>query len=57
MLTQGKSIDEALQYLAHSLTNKLTHDTTHALHQAGREGRKDLLEAARLLLNITDEIK
>jgi glutamyl-tRNA reductase len=54
MLEQGKSPDEALQYLAHTLTNQLTHDTTHALNKAGREGRTDLLEAARVLLQLQD---
>jgi glutamyl-tRNA reductase len=55
MLTQGKSPEEALRYLAHTLTNQLTHDATHALNQAGREGREDLLEAARILLQLRSE--
>jgi glutamyl-tRNA reductase len=55
MLAQGKSPEEALQYLAHTLTNQLTHDTTIALNKAGREGREDLLEAARILLQLPDE--
>lgn len=56
MLRQGKSAEEVLQYLAHRLTNKLTHAPTHALHQAGREGDQALLEAARLLLNLPDDL-
>jgi glutamyl-tRNA reductase len=55
MLAQGKSPDEALQYLAHTLTNQLIHDATHALNKAGREGRDDLLDAARTLLQLPDE--
>ncbi|MDQ4147980.1 MAG: glutamyl-tRNA reductase, partial [Pseudomonadota bacterium] len=55
MLAQGKSPQEALQYLAHTLTNQLTHDASFALNKAGREGRDDLLEAARTLLQLADE--
>ncbi|MBA2410202.1 MAG: glutamyl-tRNA reductase [Gammaproteobacteria bacterium] len=55
MLMQGRSPDEALQYLAHALSNQLTHDATHALNKAGREGRYDLLEAARILLQLPDD--
>ena len=52
MLEQGKSIDEVMQYLAYTLTNKLTHDPTEALNLAGKEGKNELIEAARILLNI-----
>ena len=52
MLEQGKSTDEVLQYLAFTLTNKLTHDPTEALNLAGKEGKNELIEAARILLNI-----
>jgi glutamyl-tRNA reductase len=52
MLAQGKAPDEVLQYLAHTLTNQLTHDATFALNKAAREGREDLLEAARVLLQL-----
>jgi len=55
LLRKGKSPDEALQYLAHALSNQLTHDATHALNKAGREGRDDLLEAARILLRLSDD--
>jgi glutamyl-tRNA reductase len=55
MLAQGKSPQEALQYLAHTLTNQLTHEASFALNKAGREGRNDLLEAARTLLQLADE--
>lgn len=52
MLEQGRPIEEVLQYLAYTLTNKLTHDPTEALHLAGEEGRNELIRAARILLNI-----
>lgn len=57
MLAQGKPPEEVLRYLAHSLTNRLTHDATHALHEAGRDGRTELLEAARVILNLPDNMK
>ena len=52
MLEQGKSVDEVLQYLAHTLTNKFTHDPTEALNQAAKQGKNELIEAARILFNI-----
>ena len=55
MLQQGKPADTILEYLAYTLTNKLTHGPTRALNLAGRQGRRDLLEAAKILLNLEDE--
>ena len=55
MLEQGKSIDEVLRFLAYTLTNKLTHDPTEALNIAGKEGKVELIEAARILLNISSD--
>ncbi|HHB12943.1 MAG TPA: glutamyl-tRNA reductase [Chromatiales bacterium] len=55
MLRGEKSPEHALRYLAHTLTNRLTHDPTHALHVAGREGRTELIEAARALLNLPED--
>ncbi|MEA3413092.1 MAG: glutamyl-tRNA reductase [Pseudomonadota bacterium] len=57
MLRQDKSPEEVLRYLAHSLTNRLTHDATQAMHEAGRDGRTELLEAARSILNLPDDVK
>jgi glutamyl-tRNA reductase len=57
MLNHGKPAEEVLHYLAHTLTNKLTHDATHSLNQAGRDGRRDLLSAARFLLNLPSKTK
>jgi glutamyl-tRNA reductase len=51
MLQSGKSADQALEFLAHTLTNKLLHNTTTRLDQAARDGRQDLLEAAHEILN------
>jgi glutamyl-tRNA reductase len=54
MLHSGKSPEEVLDYLAHTLTNKLLHDTTVRLDNAARTGRHDLLQAAREILNPDD---
>ncbi len=55
MIEQGKPADEAIEYLAHTLTNRLIHDATNAMNQAGQEGREELLNAARELLKLDDE--
>jgi glutamyl-tRNA reductase len=57
MLDQGKTPEEALQYLAHSLTNKLTHEPTTNLNLAAREGRLDMIENARELLGLDSSSK
>ncbi|MEN8132150.1 MAG: glutamyl-tRNA reductase [Pseudomonadota bacterium] len=54
MAKQGKPTEQVLEYLAYTLTNKLTDGPTRALNQAGREGRRDLLEAATILLNLDE---
>jgi len=55
MLDQGKSAEEALQFLAHTLTNKLTHEPTINLNLAAREGRLEMIENARELLGLDSE--
>jgi glutamyl-tRNA reductase len=52
MLRRGAPPEEALQFLANVLTNKLLHGPTVQLRRAGAEGRDDLLEAARRLLEV-----
>ncbi|MEJ2114640.1 MAG: glutamyl-tRNA reductase [Gammaproteobacteria bacterium] len=52
MLEQGKSTEEVLQFIAHTLTNKLTHEPTEAMHIAAKQGKNELIDAARILLNI-----
>lgn len=52
LLARGKSPQEVLQFLAHTLTNKLTHAPSANLRQAAAEGRADFLRAARELLNL-----
>ena len=48
-LAQGKDPVAVLEQLSASLTNKLIHGTTKNLDRAAREGREDLLNAAREL--------
>jgi glutamyl-tRNA reductase len=52
MLAGGKPPEEVLQYLAHTLTNKLLHAPSARIRQAGYEGEAQLLEAAHLLLQL-----
>ncbi len=54
MIARGAPPEEALEYLANVLTNKLLHAPTVQLRRAGAEGREDLLEAARRLLELDD---
>lgn len=52
LLAQGKSPEEAIDYLAHNLTNKLLHDPVTALNLAAREGRKDIILSAHELFDL-----
>ncbi len=51
-LRNGKSPEEALGYLAHTLTNKLIHAPSANLTEAGRQGRSELIKAARTLFDL-----
>ena len=51
-LNRGKSSEEALNFLAHTLTNKLLHTPSSQLRQAGSEGQTELLEAANTLFQL-----
>ncbi len=53
-LHNGKSPEQALQYLAHTLTNKLLHTPSTQLRQAGFDGEMEVLEAANTLFQIKD---
>ncbi len=44
-LTAGKTPEEVMQYVAHTLTNKLIHEPTKRLRQAGEDNREDLMDA------------
>jgi glutamyl-tRNA reductase len=48
-LNKGKSPEEVLQFMGHTLTNKLLHTPSAQLRQAGFNGQIELLEAANTL--------
>jgi len=48
-LAQGKSAEEAMAFLARTLTNKLLHQPSATLRQTGENSRHDLLDFARQL--------
>lgn len=49
-LKRGRGPDETLEWLAHTLCNRLTHNPTQALNEAGQDNDHSLLDAARTLL-------
>ncbi len=51
-LNNGKDPEEVLQYLAHTLTNKILHTPSTQIRQAGFQGQQSLLKAADALLKI-----
>ncbi len=51
MLAQGRSPQQALEYLAHTLTNKLLHAPSANLRSAALRGDHDLLHAAARLFD------
>lgn len=57
LLNNGESAEEALKFLAHTLTNKLAHDSTVAMNKAAHSGDNNLLEAADKLLNLSSNDK
>jgi len=55
MLAGGRDPGEVLQYLAHTLTNKLTHAPSVQIRQAAETGDAALLQAALHLYNLTKD--
>ncbi len=51
-LRRGRGADETLEWLANTLCNRLTHDPTQALNEAGKDNDLSLLDSARALLRI-----
>ncbi len=49
---EQQSPEETLQYLAHTLTNKLLHTPSAQLREASSSGNQNILEAAKHLLQI-----
>jgi len=54
-LERGEQPEQVLEYLAHTLTNRLLHVPTTRLRQAGEDGEQALMDAARRLLDIDDD--
>jgi glutamyl-tRNA reductase len=52
MLANDKNPGQVLDYLAHTLTNKLIHEPSVQLRQAGECGNTELLQAALQLFNL-----
>jgi glutamyl-tRNA reductase len=55
MLKNGRDPEEIIDFLSHTLTNKLLHDATCNLNQAARTGRSDLLSTARELFDLDSD--
>ena len=55
LIENGKSPEEALGFLAHTLTNKLLHTPSSRLRQAGRDGQMELLEAANEIFQLRNK--
>jgi len=53
MVESGKPAEEALTFLAQTLTNKLLHTPSVRLRQAGRDGNTQLLDAANELFQLS----
>ena len=53
-LRGGKSPEESLRFLAHTLTNKFLHAPSTRLRQASSEGEFSLLQAAETLFRLKD---
>ncbi|PLX60456.1 glutamyl-tRNA reductase [Sedimenticola selenatireducens] len=54
-MQSGKSPEESLRFLAHTLTNKLLHTPSTQIRQAGFEGQSEILEAANTLFQISEK--
>jgi glutamyl-tRNA reductase len=53
-MRSGKDADECLKFLANTLTNKLLHTPSSQIRQAGHDGQTELLQAANMLFQISD---
>ncbi|HWP94956.1 MAG TPA: glutamyl-tRNA reductase [Gammaproteobacteria bacterium] len=55
MLAAGRPAEEVVQFLAHTLTNRLLHTPTARLRALPADAHADLLRAARQLFGLDDE--
>jgi glutamyl-tRNA reductase len=56
-LKNGKSAEEALHFLAHTLTNKLGHMPTQTMNHAAHSGDLEILKSAKRLLGLSNIAK
>jgi glutamyl-tRNA reductase len=54
-LARGEDPERVLNQFARALTNKIVHQPTNALSQAGREGRLEVIEWSRELFGIDSQ--
>lgn len=52
LLARGRTPQQVLEYMAHTLTNKLMHTPSVALREAAQQGDRDLLRSAERLFDI-----
>jgi glutamyl-tRNA reductase len=55
MLAAGRDPQQVVDFLAHTLTNKLTHQPSVQIRQAAENGNVELLQAALQLFNLNKE--
>ncbi len=55
MIEQGQPPEDALQFLARTLTRRLIHPPTVALRRAGRDEQTERIDAARVLLGLDED--
>ena len=53
-MKNGEPAEDAMNFLAHTLTNKLLHNPSKNINKAAHEGDETLLKAAKKLLNIQE---
>jgi len=54
-LDLGKPAEEVIQFLAHTLTNKLLHDPSSSLRDAAAQGRMEVIRAAQDIFNLKNK--
>lgn len=54
-IQQGQNAEDAVKFLARTLTNKFLHLPSSQLREAGKRGQKDVIEAARKLFLGSDK--
>ena len=57
LIARGRDPEQVMNYLAHHLTKRLLHEPSARLRQAGTSGDSKILEAARILFNLPDNLE